>query len=91
MSRVFPRSLSSWLARPLAACVLACAGLVAAHTTTSDGQYRVQPVAERPSHDALGLVLRRRFAEATFAIAATAGSGLLNLAAKQGFRRERPA
>lgn len=39
----------------------------------------------------LGLVLRRRFAEATFAIAATAGSGLLNLAAKQGFRRERPA
>lgn len=39
----------------------------------------------------LALVLRRRFAEATFAIAATAGSGLLNVAAKQGFRRERPA
>lgn len=39
----------------------------------------------------LALVIRRRFAEATFAIVATAGSGLLNVATKQGFGRERPA
>lgn len=45
-----------------------------------------------PADIVLGLllVLRRRFAEATFAIAATAGSGLLNVAAKHTFRRERP-
>lgn len=59
MSRVHPPSPTARRARSLAACALACAALVLAHTTGSDAQYRVQPVAERPSHDALGLALRR--------------------------------
>lgn len=40
---------------------------------------------------ALALPLRRRFREAAFAIVAIGGSAMLNLAAKHGFRRERPA
>jgi undecaprenyl-diphosphatase len=39
----------------------------------------------------LALALARRFREATFAAVATGGSALLNMVAKQGFRRERPA
>lgn len=38
----------------------------------------------------LGLSLRRRFREATFAALALGGSALLNLAAKHSFRRDRP-
>lgn len=37
------------------------------------------------------LVLRRRFREATFAVLALAGSGLINGLAKHSFRRERPS
>lgn len=60
MPRVHPSSRPVRRTRPLVAwAALACASLVLAHTTTPDAQYRVQPVAERPSHDALGLVLRR--------------------------------
>ncbi len=40
----------------VALCIV---GLVLALNTTSGAQYRVQPVAERPAHDALGLMLRR--------------------------------
>lgn len=39
----------------------------------------------------VGLALRRRFAESTFSLIATAGSGLINVAAKRAFQRERPA
>jgi LmbE family N-acetylglucosaminyl deacetylase len=38
---------------------LACAVLPGAPVAAGLAQYRVQPVAERPSHDALGLALRR--------------------------------
>jgi LmbE family N-acetylglucosaminyl deacetylase len=38
---------------------LACAGLLLALPSSVRTQYRVQPVAERPSHAALGLVLRQ--------------------------------
>lgn len=39
----------------------------------------------------LGLTLRRRLGEASYAAIATGGSGLLNFAAKHTFERERPA
>jgi undecaprenyl-diphosphatase len=39
----------------------------------------------------LGLSLRRRFREATFAALALGGSALLNIVAKHSFRRDRPA
>ncbi|MFC3715215.1 phosphatase PAP2 family protein [Luteimonas soli] len=39
----------------------------------------------------LGLALRRRYRESVFVAAATGGSGLLNIVAKQAFARERPS
>lgn len=39
----------------------------------------------------LGLALRKRIADAAFVAIATGGSGLLNVAAKHSFRRDRPA
>jgi undecaprenyl-diphosphatase len=76
-------------------------GLLLAHAMASAGLDRLFVVVSALGYEygvvpfdvllVLGLALRRRYREGLFAGLALAGSGLLNVAAKQAFSRERPS